>query len=79
MVKLIEKQRGLIMTGTKNVTMEDLMAGINQMNDRLSEIELILNDPLHGIDLPEGLTIDVGSMDDPTYTITTNEDNMNGV
>jgi hypothetical protein len=79
MVKLIEKQRGLIMTGTKNVTMEDLMAGINQMNDRLSEIELILNDPLHGIDLPEGLTIDVGSMDDPRYTITTNEDDMNGV
>jgi hypothetical protein len=67
------------MTGTKNVTMEDLMAGINQMNDRLSEIELILNDPLHGIDLPEGLTIDVGSMDDPRYTITTNEDDKNGV
>ena len=67
------------MTGTKNVTMEDLMAGINQMNDRLSEIELILNDPLHGIDLPEGLTIDVGSMDDPRYTITANEDDMNGV
>jgi hypothetical protein len=67
------------MTGTKNVTMEDLMAGINQMNDRLSEIELILNDPLHGIDLPEGLTIDVGSMGDPRYTITTNEDDMNGV
>ena len=67
------------MTGTKNVTMEDLMAGINQMNERLSEIELILNDPLHGIDLPEGLTVDVGSMDDLTYTITSNEDDKNGV
>ena len=61
------------MTGTKNVTMEDLMAGINQMNDRLSEIEMILNDPLHGIDLPEGLTVDVGAPNDPSaYTITTN-------
>ena len=67
------------MTGTKNVTMEDLMAGINQMNDRLSEIELILNDPLHGIDLPEELTVDVGLMDDLTLTITTNEDDKNGV
>jgi hypothetical protein len=69
------------MTGTKEVTLEDLMAGINQMNDRLSEIELILNDPLHGIDLPEGLTIDVGSMasDDPNLKIVTMEGDANGV
>ena len=69
------------MTGTKKVTLEDLMAGINQMNDRLSEIELILNDPLHGIDLPEGLTIDVGSMasDDHQFNITTTEGDTNGV
>ena len=69
------------MTGTKEVTLEDLMAGINQMNDRLSEIELILNDPLHGIDLPEGLTIDVGSMapDDHQFNITTTEGDANGV
>ena len=69
------------MTGTKVTTMDDLMAGINQIMDRLSEIEMILNDPMHGIDLPEGLTIDVGSMapDDHQFNITTTEGDANGV
>ena len=69
------------MTGTKVTTMDDLMAGINQIMDRLSEIEMILNDPMHGIDLPEGLTIDVGSMapDDHQFNITTTEGDANGL
>ena len=69
------------MTGTKVTTMDDLMAGINQIMDRLSEIEMILNDPMHGIDLPEGLTIDVGTMapDDHQFNITTTEGDANGL
>ena len=72
MVKLFMKLRGLIMTGTKEITMNDLMAGINQMNDRLSEIELILNDPLHGLDdlLPDGFTMEAGTMLDADYPAT---------
>ena len=68
------------MTGTKVTTMDDLMAGINQIMDRLSEIEMILNDPMHGLDLPEGLTVDVQSIDDqPFYYTPTSEDTNNGV
>lgn len=50
------------MTGTKVTTMDDLMAGINQIMDRLSEIEMILNDPMHGLDLPEGVTMEAGTI-----------------
>ena len=87
MVRPIEKQLGLIMTGiepvfekgypcweavnrgapmaeTKVTTMDDLMAGINQIMDRLSEIEMILNDPMHGLELPEGVTMQAGTMID---------------
>jgi hypothetical protein len=42
------------------------------MNDRLSEIELILNDPLHGLDdlLPDGFTMEAGTMLDADYPAT---------
>ena len=56
--------RGAPMAETKVTTMDDLMAGINQIMDRLSEIEMILNDPMHGIELPEGLTMEAGTMVD---------------
>ena len=68
------------MTGTKATTMDDLMVGINQIVDRLSEIEMILNDPMHGIELPEGLTVDVQPIDDQPFYYTPNlEDTNNGV
>ena len=42
------------MTGTdKVVTLKDVKDDLNQILDRLSAIEVILNDPLHGIDFPE--------------------------
>lgn len=54
--------RGAPMAETKVTTMDDLMAGINQIMDRLSEIEMILNDPMHGLDLPEGVTMEAGTI-----------------
>ena len=73
------KQRGLTMTGIKETTMEDLMSGINQIMDRLSEIEIILNDPMHGIELPEGLTVNVESLDDQPSYYSSSMGNMNDV
>lgn len=68
------------MTGTDQVTLKELRDGLNQVLDRLSEIEMILNDPMHGIELPEGVNVDVGeqptvdmsstiSIDPPNYTL----------
>ena len=50
------------MTGTneKVVTLKDVKDDLNQILDRLSAIEVILNDPLHGIDFPENVKVDVG-------------------
>tara|TARA_B110000858_G_scaffold41426_1_gene47251 strand:+ start:426 stop:629 length:204 start_codon:yes stop_codon:yes gene_type:complete len=67
------------MTGIKETTMEDLMSGINQIMDRLSEIEIILNDPMHGIELPEGLTVNVESLDDQPSYYSSSMGNMNDV
>ena len=61
------------MTGTNDVILKELRDGLNQVLDRLSEIEMILNDPMHGIEMPEGVNIDVGEQPivdmDSTYTI----------
>ena len=71
------KLRGMIMNGTKDTIMSSIGNGgrdqienkidivldrLNQVTDRLSEIEMILNNPMHGIDMPEG----VGMSIDPT-------------
>ena len=32
---------------------------LNQVTDRLSEIEMILNNPMHGIDMPEGVEMNI--------------------
>lgn len=32
---------------------------LNQVTDRLSEIEMILNNPMHGIDMPEGVDMSI--------------------
>ena len=49
------------MTGTdKVVTLKDVKDDLNQILDRLSAIEVILNDPLHGIDFPENVKVDIG-------------------
>ncbi len=50
------------MSGTKEkvVTLKDVKDDLNQILDRLSAIEIILNDPLHGIDFPENVKVDVG-------------------
>ena len=49
------------MSGTKvNVTLQDVKDDLNQILDRLSAIEVILNDPLHGIQFPENVNVDVG-------------------
>lgn len=51
------------MTGTnKEITLEDIKDGLNQIYDRLSEIELILNDPMHGLAMPEGMTMQAGTV-----------------
>lgn len=52
------------MTGT-DITLKDVKDDLNQILDRLSEIEMILNDPMHGIELPEGVNVDVGEQ--PTH------------
>ena len=51
------------MTGTneKVVTLKDVKDDLNQILDRLSAIEVILNDPLHGINFPENVNVDVGA------------------
>lgn len=50
------------MSGTKvNVTLQDVKDDLNQILDRLSAIEVILNDPLHGIQFPENVNVDVGA------------------
>ena len=54
------------MTGTE-ITLKDVKDDLNQILDRLSEIEMILNDPMHGIELPEGVNVDVGEQ--PTVTM----------
>jgi len=71
--------RGAAMAETEVTTMDDLMAGINQIMDRLSEIEMILNDPMHGIELPEGVNIDVGEQPtvDMSSTFTVDPPNYN--
>ena len=49
------------MTGTdKVVTLKDVKDDLNQILDRLSAIEVILNDPLHGINFPENVKVDIG-------------------
>ena len=49
------------MTGTdKVVTLKDVKDDLNQILDRLSAIEVILNDPMHGIDFPENVKVDIG-------------------
>ena len=47
------------MSGTK-ITLEDVKDDLNQILDRLSAIEIILNDPMHGIEFPEGVNVDIG-------------------
>ena len=50
------------MSGTdKVVTLKDVKDDLNQILDRLSAIEVILNDPMHGIEFPEGVKVDVGA------------------
>ena len=70
------------MTGTNDtkVTLESINDNLNSVLDRLCEIEMILNDPMHGIELPEGVNVDVGeqptvdmsmtyTIDPPNYTL----------
>jgi len=64
------------MAETKVTTMDDLMAGINQIMDRLSEIEMILNDPMHGIELPEGVNIDLGEQPTVDMSSMFSQDNL---
>lgn len=59
------------MTGTEEITLKDINNALNQVLDRLSEIEMILNDPMHGLDLPEGLTMQAGTVMDLDTVITT--------
>ena len=47
------------MSGTE-ITLKDVKDDLNQILDRLSAIEIILNDPMHGIEFPEGVNVDVG-------------------
>ena len=56
--------RGAPMAETEEITLKTINESLNQVLDRLSEIEMILNDPMHGLDLPEGLTMQAGTMVD---------------
>ena len=47
------------MSGTKTVTLQDVKDDLNQILDRLSAIEVILNDPMHGIEFPENINVDI--------------------
>lgn len=53
------------MTGTdKNIMSTEkkldlVLDQLNQVTDRLSEIEMILNNPMHGIDMPEGVDMSI--------------------
>lgn len=57
------------MTGTEEITLKTINDSLNQVLDRLSEIEMILNDPMHGLDLPEGLTMQAGTMVDESALV----------
>lgn len=48
------------MTGTSNeITLKTLNDNLQQVLDRLSEIEMILNNPMHGIDMPDGVDMNI--------------------
>ena len=50
------------MTGTADQIenkLDKVLDQLNQVTDRLSEIEMILNNPMHGIDMPEGVDMSI--------------------
>lgn len=66
------------MTGT-NITLKDVKDDLNQILDRLSAIEIILNDPMHGIEFPEGVNVDVGEQPHADMNYTAAVDNIETV
>ena len=50
------------MTGTEDQIenkLDKVLDQLNQVTDRLSEIEMILNNPMHGIDMPDGVDMNI--------------------
>lgn len=66
------------MTGTNDtkVTLESINDNLNSVLDRLCEIEMILNDPMHGIELPEGVNVDVGEQPTVDMSSMFSQDNL---
>ena len=66
------------MSGTK-VTLKDVKDDLNQILDRLSAIEIILNDPMHGISFPEGVNVEVGDQPSDDMNLTAAVDNIDAM
>jgi hypothetical protein len=66
------------MTGTNDtkVTLESINDNLNSVLDRLCEIEMILNDPMHGIELPEGVNVGVGEQPTVDMSSMFSQDNL---